>query len=384
VSAAGALAGLRVLDLSMYLPGPYASMLLADLGADVIQIEPPGGDPARDVEPVDSGDSALHRWVARNKRAGEVDLKAAGGADLLLALVADADVVMEGFRPGVADRLGVGYAACRAIKADIIYCSLSGAGNQQGPPGGPGHDINYLAIAGFLSQVTDASGAPVPVAPPVGDIAAGLHAAVAILSAVYYRDAGGGGQYIDVSILGSALAMTGPQLVKALAIQPLSRSADHNLGADPAYHAYRTADGRYVVLGAFEQKFWVRFCDLVGRDDLVGRRHSDPQGTIAELGSMFTGKDRAHWLELLGSANVCFSPVNDVSEVIDDPSVVARGDFERMSTGAGTSSIQLRNPIRMSATSPVIRTAGPDRDPKAVPPTWLPRHSHRPATAGKP
>ena len=173
----------------------------------------------------------------------------------------------------------------------------------------------------------DASGDPVPIGPPLVDVGAGLHAAVGILAALRRRDRTGQGEFVEVSLLATALALNGPALVKGTASRPVPRDSDVNLGADPAYRVYRTADHAHVALGALEPKFWVRVCELIGRPDLVGRRTSDPRGTIVEIERLFASRDQRHWCALLEDANVCFSRVNTVSEVLGDPHVVAHGDL---------------------------------------------------------
>jgi crotonobetainyl-CoA:carnitine CoA-transferase CaiB-like acyl-CoA transferase len=345
---AGALAGLRILDLSMYLPGPYASLMLADLGADVIQIEPPSGDLARLVAPAVGADSALHNWVARNKRSCVVDLKSDAGQRRFRQLLRDADVMLEGFTPGVTQRLGIDYESCRKINEDIVYCSISGGG----------HDINYLARSGFLDQTVTEQGSPATIGPPIADIAAGLHAAIGILAALRHRDAGGGGQFIDVSIMGAALALTAPQQVKANAPTPLDRALDHNLGADAAYRLYQTRDARYVAIGAYEDKFWIRLCERLGRVDLIALRRDDPTAAAAQLSHTFAERDLHDWNALLLDADVCYTPVNRIQDVPADRLVALRADF------AGEGDIpavagQLRNPIRMSKTPQILHSEAP-------------------------
>jgi alpha-methylacyl-CoA racemase len=345
----GALDGLRVIDLSAYLPGPYATMLLADLGADVIAVEPPGGEAGRSISPRVADDSALHSWVGRNKRCVVLDLKADTDYARLLSLIGGADVIVEGFTPGVADRLRVDYDTCRTIRPTLIYCSVSAHGQEGTAIHSPAHDINVLARAGFLDQVglsrPGHGGSPGMVGPPVADLSAGLHAAVAILAAVHHRDQTGEGQFIDVTLLGAAVAMAGPQLVKALAPQPLPREHDHNLGADPAYMCYQAADGQWFALGSLELKFWLRLCEALERPDLAEARTRDPQLVTQQLATLFATADRDHWSRLLGPADVCYSPVNTIDAVVSDPLIRAHEGI----TSVGPAR-QPANPIRMSGT----------------------------------
>jgi crotonobetainyl-CoA:carnitine CoA-transferase CaiB-like acyl-CoA transferase len=353
----GALDGVRVLDLTTYLPGPYASMLLGDLGADVIQIEPPVGDPGRSVPPQAGGSSALHQWVARNKRSVALDLKNQDDYKVFARLARNCDVVLEGFTSGTASRLGVGYGDCHGLNEQVIYCSISASGSGHASSAAPGHDINALARSGFLDQARDGSGTPVAIGPPIADISCGLHAAVAILAALRHRDRTGEGQLVEISLLSSALALAGPQLVKALAPTPLPRSRDHNLGADPAYHVYRTADGKYVSIGALEPKFWERLCRVLELPELEKLRQDDPPAAIARLQEVFGAAERQHWDDLLGPAMVCYAPVNGIDDVATDPVVVQSGELRHYDENSGQ--VQLRNPIRMTATPAVLRSAAP-------------------------
>lgn len=352
---AAALDGLRILDLTSYLPGPYASMVLADLGAEVIVVEPPAGEPGRRVLPAAGHSSALHQWVGRNKQSLVLDLKSSDERRVFHQLASTCDVVLEGFTPGVAERLGVGYADCRRLNPAVVYCSISGLGHGHEASATPGHDINYLARVGFLDQVRDEAGQPVPIGPTVADLSAGLHAAVGILAALHHRDRTGEGQHVDVSLIGSALALVGPQLVKALAPEPLPREHDHNLGADPGYRTYRARDGRHLVLGALEEKFWRRLCEALDRPDLVDDRARDPRGTASELERLFAAEDGEHWDALLGPANCCYDPVRSIGDVAGDAHVRARGDL----VADALPSPQPRNPIRMSATPPAVRHGAP-------------------------
>jgi len=365
----GSLQGVRVLDLTTYLPGPYATMLMADLGADVIQVEPSTGDPGRHVPPRHRDSSALHQWVARGKRSVSLDLKLTSDHDVFMNLVRGCDVVFEGFTPGVAERLAVSYSDCVDVKPDIVYCSISGLGHDYEDGRSPGHEINFAARAGLLDQVRDSVGAPVAIGPPLADLSGGLHAAVGVLAALRHRDRTGQGQFVDVSLMGSALALAGPQLVKQWTAEPVAREHDHNLGADPAYRTYAARDGRHLALGGLEAKFWTRLCEVIDRPDLRDLRVLDPGRAAEELSKMFAAKDRCEWDELLEDAGVCYSPVNTVGEVGADRHVVGRGDLDVSLEG----DVSLRNPIRLSATR--SKPTGPAPALSASSRSdWLPRN----------
>lgn len=368
----GALVGLRVVDLSTYLPGPYASMLLADLGADVMHVEAPTGDPARTMPDRAGDDSALHWWVGRNKRSVALDLKDDGDRRRLLAAIADADVVIEGFRPGVARRLGVDYEACRAVRSDIVYCSVSSYGQEGRNATVPAHDLNYAAKAGMLGLSLDPAGEPVLVGFPVTDVAGGLHAAVGILAAVLHRERTGEGQFIDVGILAASIGLVGMQLMKALAGGPPRQNQDMNLGGDPAYGLYRCRDGRTVSVACIESRFWERLCRVLGREELIERRFDDPASVRRGLEEVFATRDQQAWIDLLGADDqVCFGPVNAIEEVALDPDVVDSGILTEQADDTGRRLPQIGTSIRMTATPASLRTPAPALGSSAV--TWLPR-----------
>ncbi|MER7003266.1 CoA transferase [Dactylosporangium sp. NPDC000555] len=360
------LAGVRVLDLTTYLPGPYATLLLADLGADVIHVERPGGEPGRHIEPRVGDDSALHAWVGRNKRSIQLNLKDDEDRDRLRTLVSDCDVIVEGFTVGVAARLGFDYESCRAVNPRVVYCSISVAGQHGHNPGTPGHDINFLARAGFLGQVRDSAGAPVPVGSPIADLAAGLHAAVGIVAALLHRERSGEGQFVDVSLLGSAVALTGPQLVKALAADPPRLERDFNLGSDAGYTTYQCRDGRWIAIGALEDHFWSRLCRLLDRDDLIQSRASRPDAAIEQLSAVFATADRDHWDALLGDANVCYAPINDMAEAAVDPYLTAGQDIVTVGL-----SRQPNSPIRLPGSAGRGHSPAPGLSSQDV--NWCPR-----------
>jgi len=331
------LSGVRVLDLTRLLPGPYGTQLLADLGADVVKVEPPGGDYAREMTPLtDDGVGRLFDAVNRGKRSVALDLKAPGGREAFFGLVETADVVFEGFRPGVADRLGVGYDDVREHAPDVVYCSLSGYG-QAGPYGDRvGHDLNYVGVAGLLDMTRRGEGER-PRIPglPVADMAGGLFAAFAIVGALLSRELSGGdgaaedtGEYVDVSMTDVIASLTTPVAADALAGEDPRPAGTPLTGRDPWYDVYEAADGRYLTLAALEPGFWANFCDAVDRDDLrAAHGTTDPAERRAlreAVADVFAARPRAAWLDELADQDVPVGPVNTPVEALADPQLRAR------------------------------------------------------------
>ncbi len=311
------LAGVKVLDLSRQFPGPYATMVLADFGAEVLRVE----------DRRFLGDLSATA-VMRNKRHMSLNLKTDQGQEIFFKLLATTDVLVEGFRPGVTERLGVSYADLKPKKPDLIYCSVSGYG-QTGPYRNlVGHDLNYIGFAGVL----ELSGEPGrrPVIPPVqvADVGGGLNAAIGILLALFHRSRTGQGQYVDVALMDAALGFQQINFLQFLDLgmapergrQPLS-------GLFPSYNAYETKDGKFFTLGAVEQRFWTTFCDTVGRPDLkqdqyaLGERREQ---VMAELTALFKQKTRDEWFEQLQADDICIGKALSLPEVMTDPQVTAR------------------------------------------------------------
>jgi len=322
-----ALAGLRILDLTRLLPGPFCTQLLADLGADVIKIEEPTiGDPARHARPLQDGIGALFLLVNRNKRSLTLNLKASAGCDLLLRLVDTADVLVDSFRPGVLDQLGLGFDVLSKRNPRLVQATLSGFG-QHGPyRDRPAHDLNYVALAGLLGYNVDGDGAPVVPAAQVADLGGGTLGAVAILAAIVARQATGRGQFVDVSLYGAAVswlpALLGPLFATGRAPAPGEPSL---VGGLAQYDVYRTADGEYVTLGALEPKFFGAFLAAVGRPELAEVR--DASRLRTELRAIFAERTRAQWTSDLAGVDTCFAPVNTLSEAVCDPQAAALGLF---------------------------------------------------------
>ncbi len=313
----------RVIDLSQYIPGPFATRQLADLGADVIKIEPPDGDPMRRFMRRD-GDaiSPIYRHINRGKRVCRLDLKTADGADAFAELLRGADILLESFRPGVLDRLGFTRQRLAELNAKLIHCALSGYG-QSGPYRlRAGHDINYCALAG-QGLVSGTADRPVIAYPPIADHASALQAAIAMLAALHSRQRDDGGVYLDISITESILAW---QYLPALGVAE-ARAASMLDGGAACYNIYRCADGKFISLGAIEASFWRNFCNAVGRPDWIERQfESMPQtALIEEVADLIGSEPRKRWDALLDSVDCCYAPLLEMAELASNPLFAARG-----------------------------------------------------------
>jgi len=360
---ADALQGIRVLDLSRLLPGPFLTMILADLGADVVKIEDPrAGDYMRDVPPpipgVDMHDlipgkggiSGRFLAVNRGKRSAVLDLKSQAGRAAFLRMVGGADVVIESFRPGVIDKLGLGYAALAAANPRIILCSISGFG-QTGPyVQRAGHDIGYLAVAGVLAMGGQAGGAPMMPGVQIADLAGGaLWGATAILGALVGRHRTGRGAYLDISMTEGALALLAAELGNLDCGLAATRGAARLNGGFACYGIYRTRDDRYLAVGALEPKFWLALNQAIGRrgdlaELLAG---TDGQARIrGELAAIFATRTAAEWSALLAEHDCCVELVVELDELAGHPLHQAREVFFTIDGGAGVGPIQqVRTPL---------------------------------------
>ncbi|MFQ5856553.1 MAG: CaiB/BaiF CoA transferase family protein [Anaerolineae bacterium] len=326
------LTGMRVLDLSRLLPGPYCTMLLADQGADVIKVEDPaGGDYARFSEPFVDGTSVIFEMLNRGKRSIALNLKTDAGRDIFLHLAGDADVILEGFRPGTVDRLGIGFEGVRAVNPRIVYCSLSGYG-QTGPRRDrAGHDINYIGLAGLLGLNRRAGELPVVPGVQIADLSGGLLAALGIMAALWARDRTGTGHHVDVSMFDGVMSWLVMAAAPLLAGTPRPRSGRQGVpapgqalltGGVPCYNVYETADGRYMSLGALEPKFWQNFCEAVDCEDLLGSGY-DP-GAIDDVRAIFRQHTQAEWTQVFSATDACCEPVLTLEEALSGPQTQAR------------------------------------------------------------
>lgn len=326
------LAGVRMLDLTRLLPGPFATQLLADLGADVVKIESPDtGDYARDLSPYTAeGVGAIFDAVNRGKRSVAIDLSTPDGQAVFRDLLADADVVIEGFRPGVAGRLGVDVETVHEHDSEIVYCSVSGFG-QTGPlADSAGHDLTYAGYAGLL-DMTRAGPDASPEIPgyPIADMAGGLFAAFAVVGALLSRELHGGGEYIDVSLTEVLTAFGQPLAYEALEGDPPTAGETELTGGLPWYAVYETADGEYLTLAALEPKFWKTFCETVDREDLESVHGTRDDAELAalrtELESIFAEQSREEWLGVFGSEDAMVGPVLSLEETLSHPHFAERG-----------------------------------------------------------
>ena len=345
--SAGALDGLRVLDLTRYIPGPYATMMLADLGADVVKVEPKDGDPTRFLPPVVGEESAAHAALNRGKRSVAVDLRTDEGAGVVRRLAERADVLVEAFRPGVLARRGLGAPALLEANPRLVYCSLTGYG-QDGPyVDRAGHDIDYAALGGFLGSNQDAEGRPVVPKTQLADMTAGLVVVIGVLAALQARERTGRGQHVDVSLLRATLATMTLPLTRALAD---GGPADELTGAFACYGVYPCRDGRSVAVGALEPKFWESLCRALEAPELAGAQWTTGQRRVqarAAVASRFAARDRDDWLRALADEDVCVEPVLDLAEVASHPA--AAGAFWDQPAG-GSRLRTVAPPVRFSGT----------------------------------
>ena len=353
------LAGLRVLDLCRLLPGPFCSLLLADFGADVIKVEDTGlGDYVRWSPPYYDGApetsrSALFLALNRNKRSVRVNLKSDDGREVLLRLVAGADVLIESFRPGVMDRLGVGFERLREINPRLVYCAITGYG-QDGPNRDrSGHDMNYLGLNGILGLTGDPDGPPVQAAAQIADIGGGsLMAAVGIMVALRERDRSGEGQLVDCSMFDGALSWLAMVAGEAFAGGRGARRGELPLaGRFVCYRPYACADG-HVSLGALEPKFWAAWCEGVQRPDLITGQFDAPgSDTHAAVSEIFAGRTREQWRAFASEHDCCLEPVLELDEVLDSELVRAREMVVAITQpGVSEPVRQLGIPIKLSRT----------------------------------
>ena len=357
------LSGIRVLDLSMYLPGPHLTMMMADHGADVVRIEPPAGEPSRALGRYHGDTTVWFRNTHRNKRSVVLDLKQPEAVAAFLQLARSADVVVEAFRPGVVDRLGIGYAAVRAVNPRIVYCSISAFG-QTGPYAQrPAHDLSIEAETGVVSLNVGADGTPVIPCVPSADMAGSLMALSGILMALLRRQQTGEGDYVDISMQDSLASwlvnIVSPVFADRRELDP---TEERSLGGNAFYRIYRCRDDRFLTLGGAEPKFVAALLGALGRPDLAelcrlppGRGQDPVRDFLAET---FAREPLAYWTEFLNRLDVCWAPVKGVKEGLDSEHLKQRGMHLVFPDGQRHLGIPIRFTQEPGAVRPVAPALG--------------------------
>ena len=324
------LEGIKVVDLSWFLPGPYLTTTLADHGAEVIKVEPPGeGDPGRNILPKDERTSVFFRNMGRGKKSVVLDLKSEQGRADLFRLCGEADVIVESFRPGIAARFGIGYAAVSAKNPGVVYCSISAFGQTGAYPGRVAHDLALEAMTGVLSLTLGDDGRAAIPGIPVADLVSGLYGLSGVLMALLRRHSTGRGDYIDVSMHEALMASCANVVGSAFAEnkQPDVKQ-QRTTGGSAFYRLYDTSDGRQLVLAGQEMKFVKNLLGALDRPDFAALcewpgPHQKP--VMEFLETTFRQKPLAHWMEWLATLDICYGPVNTLPEAIADPNLLARG-----------------------------------------------------------
>ena len=347
---------LRILDLSRLLPGPYCTLLFADLGADVIKVEEPGkGDYIRWMPPMAGDVSSGLLALNRGKRSITLSLKHPEGVAAMKRLVRTADVVLESFRPGVMDRLGVGYDVLSKENERLVYCALTGYG-QDGPyKMRAGHDINYLGYAGVLDIIGERGGPPIVPGVQIADVGGGgLMAAVGILAALSEREHTGRGRFVDISMMDGAVSWLQMHAQAYAMTGVLPARGTMRLSGGPAcYRIYRCGDGKYVTVGALEPQFWAALCNELGVPDLIEQQFAPEEEQAVmhkRLEEIFLQRSRDEWVADLAHLDACFGPVNDIGEAMNDPQVRARGMVRDVPTPDGPVPT-VGNPLKLTGDS---------------------------------
>lgn len=360
------LEGIRVLDLSRYLPGPFATQILADFGAEVIKVEDPrGGDLGRSLPPIVAGESARFYTVNRNKKSITLDLKKEAGKDVFKCLAAKCDVVVDQFRPGVMDKMGLGYEDLKTINPGLIYCAITGYGLDGPMRDAAGHDLNYLSLSGITEVNGAYQGMPAMCGAQIADIAGGtLHSVIAILLALRSREQTGQGQLCDISMLDGSVSLLAYTLGEWSATRQIpQRGNDLLTGGYAFYQIYATSDSKYVSLGAVEDKFFAEFCQKIGRPEFASQQwNKDAQrGLIEEIGAIFKEKTRDEWMAFFADSDICFTPILNLEEVCEHPQVQAREMILKMPDfgGSGQEMILTGLPIKLSETPGVVNCKFP-------------------------
>ncbi|MHB8074757.1 CaiB/BaiF CoA transferase family protein [Desulfosporosinus fructosivorans] len=321
------LSGIKIIDFTRYFPGPVATLRLADRGAEVIKIEEPTGDPARLMDTIDGEEGCIFRSQSRGKKSMAFDLKDEKHRHLVLDLIREADVVIESFRPGVPERLGIDYASLLNVNPSLVYCSLSGYGQNTSLSKLGSHDLNYMALSGVLAQLKDVTGRPLKPNIAFADIMGGTVASEAILAGLVQKERTGKGTYLDVSITDAMISMMGLHVTHESATNEEHGINTHGI----AYNIYETKDKRYVTIAAIEEKFWLNFCKGVDREDLISWQKTLPEldnPYYLEMVNLFKSRTFSEWTDFSVKVDCCMAPVLETSELQDHVYAKERGLIE--------------------------------------------------------
>lgn len=363
------LQNIRVLDLTRLLPGPFATMVLADFGAEVIKIEDPFlGDYARDFGPLINGEGAMFQSLNRNKTSITLNLKEEKDRQTFLNLVKEADVVVESFRPGVMERLGLDYEKLKRENESLIYCAITGYG-QTGPfKEKPGHDLNFIGYSGLLQLMGRSDQPPVIPATTIADIGGGAQPAIiGILLALFHRERTGEGQFVDISMLDGVLSWLQTLLPGYLNGAEEPQRAEQMLDGGAAYYyIYETKDRRYLAVGAVEEKFWKIFCEKIGRPDLIDKQFQPKhvqEKMKGEIQTIIKTRTLQEWTELFEPLNACVTPILSFSEVKEHPQILAREMILPVTDDKGDTFTHIGPAIKLSNTPAQIKSLAPNRKP---------------------
>ncbi len=353
------LSGIRILDLSRALPGPYCSQLLSDYGAEIIKIEDRDGDPSRKNLPRLAGEGAQFYSVNRNKRSLTLDLKQKKGQEIFRKLVRVSDVVIDGFRPGTMDKFGLGYEALKQLNPSLIYCALTAYGWTGPLRNAPSHDINISSLAGITELTGHHNGPPAMSTVQISAVSGALYSAIAILVALHHRDKTGEGQFCDVAMLDSAVNLLAYTMAEWSGNQSLPRRGKGRLtGAFAYFNIYETSDGRYISVGASEEKYWTRFCTVINKPEYI-KPHKEPsmqEEMINGIQDRIKRKSQSEWLEIFGD-EACITPVLSLDEVSEHPQVKDRRTIIKIGNFRETG-------IDLALPGPVIKFSNSSNQPK--------------------
>jgi crotonobetainyl-CoA:carnitine CoA-transferase CaiB-like acyl-CoA transferase len=363
-----ALEDLLVLDVTRLAPGPYCTMFLADLGAEVIRIDPVGSRDAAALVPEmgqDEERQRLHNAVMRNKKSIVLDLRIADAREVFYKLAQRADVIVEEFRPGVMKRLGVDYETMREINPRIVYCSVTGYG-QDGPYRHlAGHDLNYISTGGAQGIIGQRGGPPVVPTNLIGDNAAGgMQAAIGILAALMAREKTGKGQHVDISMVDGVLSLMNNEAMLYFSTGKVPRPGDVLfVGGAPWYGVYQTKDGKYVSIAALEPWFWENLCRVLDLEDFIAQQWAEKEWEkmTSRFRDLFLTKTRDEWVELLRKTDTCVAPVYSLDEVFSDPQILHRNMLLEIDHPALGKVRQVGISIKLSETPGAVRSLAPSR-----------------------